>query len=37
MLAVFILATLSVTCYLLCTSSVTKEERDEMLRAEDWY
>lgn len=37
MLAAFILATVAVTCYLLYTSSVTPEELNEMLRAEEWY
>lgn len=37
MLALFILISLTVTCYLLLTSSVSPEDLNEMLRAEDWY
>ena len=37
MLAVFILATLTVNGYLLYNSTVTPEEVNEMLRAEEWY
>lgn len=37
MLALFVLVSLAVTCYLLLTSSVSPEDVSEMLNAEDWY